>query len=44
MHRNVTYNNKLRWVRFSPAGFGKDANGYMLTVRSIGSARCQRKP
>tara|TARA_B100000900_G_scaffold382557_2_gene369826 strand:- start:6244 stop:8253 length:2010 start_codon:yes stop_codon:yes gene_type:complete len=31
MHRNVTYNNRLGWVRYSPAGFGKDANGYILT-------------
>ena len=25
MHRNVTYNNRLGWIRYSPAGFGKDA-------------------
>jgi len=31
MHRNVTYNNRLGWIRYSPAGFGKDANGYLMT-------------
>ena len=28
MHRNVSFNNRLGWIRYSPAGFGKDANGF----------------
>lgn len=31
MHRNVSFNNRLGWVRYSPEGFGKDANGYLTT-------------
>ena len=31
MHRGVTFNNRLGWTRYSPAGFGKDASGYMMT-------------
>ena len=31
MHRNVSFNNRLGWIRYSPAGFGKDANGFLTT-------------
>ena len=31
MHRGVSFNNRLGWTRFSPAGFGKDASGYIMT-------------
>ena len=31
MHRGVSFNNRLGWTRFSPAGFGKDASGYVMT-------------
>ena len=31
MHRNVSFNNRLGWIRYSPAGFGKDANGFLVT-------------
>ncbi len=31
MHRNVSFNNRLGWIRYSPAGFGKDANGFLST-------------
>ena len=31
MHRNVAFNNRLGWIRYSPAGFGKDASGYLMT-------------
>ena len=31
MHRNVSFNNRLGWTRYSPAGFGKDASGYLMT-------------
>jgi len=31
MHRNVSFNNRLGWIRYSPAGFGKDASGYLMT-------------
>ena len=30
MHRGVTFNNRLGWTRYSPAGFGKDASGYIM--------------
>lgn len=30
MHRNVSFNNRVGWTRYSPAGFGKDANGYSM--------------
>ena len=31
MHRGVSFNNRLGWIRYSPAGFGKDANGFLVT-------------
>ena len=31
MHRGVSFNNRLGWTRYSPAGFGKDASGYIMT-------------
>ena len=31
MHRGVAFNNRLGWIRYSPAGFGKDASGYIMT-------------
>ena len=31
MHRNVAFNNRFGWIRYSPAGFGKDASGYIMT-------------
>ena len=31
MHRGVAFNNRLGWIRYSPAGFGKDASGYLMT-------------
>ena len=31
MHRGVSFNKRLGWTRFSPAGFGKDASGYIMT-------------
>ena len=31
MHRGVSFNNRLGWIRYSPAGFGKDASGYIMT-------------
>jgi len=31
MHRNVSFNNRVGWIRYSPAGFGKDASGYLMT-------------
>ena len=34
MHRNVSFNNRLGWIRYSPAGFGKDASGYLMTKPS----------
>jgi hypothetical protein len=27
----VSFNNRLGWIRYSPAGFGKDASGYLMT-------------
>ena len=37
MHRNVSFNNRLGWTRYSPAGFGKDASGYLMTRPTLGS-------
>ena len=31
MHRGVAFNNRFGWIRYSPAGFGKDASGYIMT-------------
>ena len=31
MHRGVSFNNRVGWVRYSPPGFGKDANGFLVT-------------
>ena len=31
MHRGVAFNNRFGWIRYSPAGFGKDASGYLMT-------------
>ena len=30
-HRDVTYDSRWGWVRFSPAGFGKDSTGFLAT-------------
>ena len=35
MHRGVAFNNRLGWIRYSPAGFGKDASGYLLSLIHI---------
>ena len=29
--RGVAFNNRFGWIRYSPAGFGKDASGYLMT-------------
>ena len=40
MHRGVAFNNRLGWIRYSPAGFGKDASGYLMTKPTWIISRC----